>query len=64
MSILAAAAKMQLHMPAIRMPKWPRFKLGQHVSSSAEAYTQATSIAYTVALGLTPKPRVSKDYDY
>ncbi len=64
MSILTAAAMKHLRLPTIRLPKWPQFTLGQHVSGTTEAYAKAASIAYMVALGLTSKPRTSKDYDY
>lgn len=63
MSILTAALKFP-HLPAIRLPKWPRFTLGKQVSDSAEAYAQATSVAYSVALGFTSNSRATKERDY
>ena len=63
MSILTSALKLP-YLPAIRLPKWPRFTLGRQVSDTTEAYAQATSVAYTVALGLTSSPRATKERDY
>jgi hypothetical protein len=64
MSILSATAVKLFHLPTIRFPKRPRFTLGKQVSDTTEAYAQATSVAYTVALGFTSKPRTNKDHDY
>ena len=63
MSILNATLKLP-HLLAIRLPKWPKFALGKQVSDTTEAYAQATSVAYTVALGFTSSPKTNKDYDY
>lgn len=64
MSILTASALKLSHLTAIWFPKVPRFKLGKQVSETTEAYAQATSVAYTVALGFTSKPRTKEYYDY
>lgn len=64
MSILTATALKLPYLPAIRLPKWPRFTLGRQVSETTEAYAQATSIAYTVALGFTSNSRATKKPDY
>jgi hypothetical protein len=64
MSILNATALKLLHLPAIRLPKWPRFTLGKQVSDTTEVYAQATSLAYTTALGFTSNSRAAKERDY
>lgn len=63
MSILTSALKLP-YLPAIRLPKWPRFKLGSQVSDTTEAYAQATSVAYMTALGFTSNSRAAKEHDY
>ena len=63
MSILTSALKLP-YLYAIRLPKWPRFKLGSQVSEATEAYAQATSVAYSAAMGFTSNSRTAKDHDY
>ena len=64
MSILTATALKLPHLLAIRLPKWPRLTLGKKVSDTTEAYAQATSVAYSVALGFTSNSRATKEHDY
>ena len=64
MSILTATALKLPHLPAIRLPKWPRFMLGKQVSETTEAYAQATSVAYSVASCFTSNSRATKEPDY
>lgn len=64
MSILAAASQKFLHLPSIRLPKWPGFILSKHVSNAIETYAQAASTAYVTALRLPSNPSTTKPLDF
>ncbi len=62
MTILAAVSIKSLHLPKIRIPKWPKLKLGQRLSDATQAYASAVSTTYLVALGQRTSTRRDLDY--
>jgi hypothetical protein len=43
---------MSLHLPTLRLPRWPELKLGQRLADATQTYTNTVSIPYVVAMGL------------